>query len=99
MKLDATPQVYGLNENLEDTKKKLIKDLDTVTITTVPKNISFSQTTNGTTEWSPSGVSSSSSNFGTGKLNKPAVDGLINILKEIAKYSHWHKITSSNSRK
>lgn len=96
----ATPQIPKLNSKLTEIKSNLIKKLDkALPISSSSKQKALSITTAGTTQWNNAGLASSSSALRTSTVSLKEKENLISLLKEIAKYSHHHRVDKTNSRK
>lgn len=95
----ATPQIPKLNEKIKEIKNNLIKKLDKALPTNNSKQNALSITTAGTTQWNNAGLASSSSVLRTSTASLKEKESLISLLKEIAKYSHYHRVDKTNSRK
>ena len=97
----ATPQIPKLNSKLTEIKNNLMEKLDkALPINSSSKQKALSITTAGTTQWNKAdSASSSSSVLRTSTISLKERENLISLLKEIAKYSHYHRVDKTNSRK
>lgn len=95
----ALTQVAALNPKVEAIKTKLLNQLDKALPGNSPGAMNIGITTNGTTQWEQNGSTGTSSAFHAASVTLPNLDDIISIVKEIAKYSHTHRVDSSNSRK